>query len=223
MSYNSNEIAGAASLGEALHRVQLFPSGVPPLDGEWHRAADPLHPKSENQAAYFRGRTLSSGVVDVLFGSWWREAQGLGGPWTWTSQTVTPLSPEQHAQLEQERAALKAHYDLLRAQRQAEAAVTASRLWNAATPVPDDQHPYLHRKGVAGYGVVRVTPETQTLLVPLVDVQTNVLYSLLRILPDGAKYNLEGGRKKGCGFFCISWGFFGSFAFRGVVKYNNIS
>lgn len=198
MDYTIQNVAGALSLHEALAKVNLLPPEPPPLDGTWFRYADPQHPKgSKNQAAYCRAFLLpDSGAIVAKFGSWWREAQGLGGPWYWQSVPLESLTQEQRERLEAERAAVDSEYQEACAKRQQEAAANAARMWNAATPVHGLDHAYLISKSVPSLGAVRVLKDT--LLVPLFDVKTGVLCSLIRIMPDRTKYNLEGGRKAGC-------------------------
>lgn len=190
-------VAGALSLAEALAAVNLNPPEPPPLDGSWYRFADPQHPKAKNLAAYCRAYRLPDfGVILAVFGSWWRQTQGLGGPWEWSSVPLESLSQEQRERLENERAEADGAYRQRRAERQKEAAENALRMWNTATPIHGADHPYLVKKGVPGLGVVRLLQST--LLVPLFAIETGALCSLIRILPTGEKYNLEGGKKAGC-------------------------
>ena len=197
MDYTIIDVSGASSLSEALSIVNLKPPEPPPFDGSWLRFADPQHPKAKNQAAYLRLIQLpQTGVQFATFGSWWREAQGLGGPWQWQSVPAESLTQEQRERLEQERAEVDAAYRQRRAERQREAAAKAAQMWQAATPIHGADHPYLAKKGVPGLGAVRLLKDT--LLVPLFEVKSGELCSLIRILPDGTKYNLEGGKKAGC-------------------------
>ncbi|MFZ1640509.1 MAG: DUF3987 domain-containing protein [Candidatus Contendobacter sp.] len=197
MDYTIQDVAGALSLPEALAQVNLSPPESPPLDGSWFRYTDPQHPKANNKAAYIRAFLLpESGVITATFGSWWREAQGLGGPWQWQSVPPDSLTREQRERLEAERTTVDSEYREARAKRQQEAAENAARMWQAATPVHGADHPYLAKKGVPGLGAVRLLQST--LLVPLFDVKPGALCSLVRILPTGEKYNLEGAKKAGC-------------------------
>ena len=197
MNYEIITVAGAPSLEAALTQVNLIPPEPPPLDGSWLRYPDSQHPKAKNRAAYLRVIQLpESGAQFATFGSWWREAQGLGGPWQWQSIPAESLTQEQRDRLEQERAEVDAAYRQRRAERQREAAAKALQMWNAATPLHGADHPYLNRKGTPGLGAVRLLKDT--LLVPLFEVKSGELCSLIRILPDGTKYNLEGGQKAGC-------------------------
>ena len=196
MDYMIIDVAGAPSVMEALAAVNLNPPEPPPLDGSWFRYPDPQHPKTKNQAAYLRVIQLPSGVQLATFGSWWREAQGLGGPWQWQSVPLERLNQEQREQLDRERAEADGAYRQRRAERQREAAANAARMWEAATPIHGGDHPYLAKKGVPGLGAVRLLQST--LLVPLFDVANGALCSLLRILPTGEKYLMEGSKKAGC-------------------------
>jgi phage/plasmid primase-like uncharacterized protein len=81
------------------------------------------------------------------------------------------------------------------AQRRAEAAETARRIWESATPAPDD-HPYLRRKHIKSHGL-RVVPQNRLLLPIIID---NQLSSLEFIDESGNKRYLRGAIKRGCCF-----------------------
>lgn len=93
----------------------------------------------------------------------------------------------------------------------AAAAKRAQALWDEATPLEGDGHPYLKRKGVQSYGLrigrwerldeetgEWVTMTTQGLLVPMRDRQRG-LWSLQCIFPEpgGRKLYLKNGAKRG--------------------------
>ena len=80
------------------------------------------------------------------------------------------------------------------ARRQARTSRYAVRLWDSAGLAPHD-HPYLLRKGVAAHGL-RIS-KTGCLLIPAHDIDGR-LWSLTRIMPDGRKLFLRGGRIEGC-------------------------
>jgi phage/plasmid primase-like uncharacterized protein len=80
------------------------------------------------------------------------------------------------------------------ARRQARTSRYAARLWDSAGLAPYD-HPYLVRKGVAAHGL-RIS-KADCLLIPAHDIDGR-LWSLTRIMPDGTKLFLRGGRIEGC-------------------------
>lgn len=123
------------------------------------------------------------------------------------------FTAEQIAQHEAERKRRREQADKEKAEEEAAAAERAKAMWEAATPC--ESHPYLSRKGVGAHEDVRVgnweyvnatTGKVYSipncLLIPMYDRQRNI-YSLQCIEPNengGGKWNLKGGRKKGCFF-----------------------
>ena len=155
------------------------------------------------------------GVPAGAFGS-----MKLGVRAKWSAKGVTPLTQEEWranaAKVTKERAR--------RAVEQAAlfeaSAARAVAIWEAAAPC--ESHPYLTRKGVAGYGLrtatwikdyghdeesgeVRETRITGALLVKIRNAQNQVV-SLQAIFPDAnnplkrGKDFLTGGEKRGCWF-----------------------
>lgn len=95
------------------------------------------------------------------------------------------------------------------ADRHAAAALRAQALWDAATPIEGDAHPYLAKKGVPSYGLrvgrwerldeqtgEWITTTDKALLVPMRD-RTRKIWSLQGIHPDSKKLYLKDGAKSG--------------------------
>ncbi len=80
-----------------------------------------------------------------------------------------------------------------RENRQVEAAKRAKAIWSEAEPAPN-HHPYLAKKRIHAN---RGRFIKGTLILPVCDF-SNKLTSLQFIYPNGRKYFLAGGRKKGC-------------------------
>ena len=183
----------SGTLPDAMRSVNLpWPDDTdPPFDGEFHPFTDPESSSKplKNTAAWFRGEMLPDGTKIATFGSFRRPD---AGPWHWCS--VAELTAEQRAALEQ----MKVDAAADRQRRQADAALTAQRLWDAATPVKESDHPYLSRKQVHGLDALRVSADG-VLLVPLRDA-SGKLHSLNRIWPDGTKRLLPDGDARG--HFC---------------------
>jgi len=189
-SYNISIQSG--NLRECMAGVNLpWPGHAdPPLDGDIHRFTDPESSSRphQNSDGWVIGHVLPDGTQLAEFGSWRRES----GPWHWCE--TAELTADQWADLER----LKVVAEQARQQRHAAARLTAQRLWDAATPVKEREHPYLEKKRVAGLNVVRVTADN-VLLVPLRDT-AGVLHSLIRIGPDGTKKLLDEADPRG--HFC---------------------
>ncbi len=191
-SIKINSFEKTGSLLEAMAAVNLpWPDKEePPFDGEFHTFADPESSSKplSNKAAWFKGELLpDSGIKVAVFGSFRRPE---AGPWHWSSE---PLNPATKEELER----VKQQAETERRRLQEEAATAALAEWNAATVVKKSEHPYLEKKKVSSYGVLRVKGEI--LLVPLKDVNGK-LHSLTRIWPDGVKRNFPNGDSKG--HFC---------------------
>lgn len=157
---------------------------------------------------------FGDGVPAGEFGSW-----KTGDVHSWCAKKASDITPEEQAVIRARIAEARAEREREEKQRQGEAAKLANLLWKDATPVGDDGHPYLTRKGVRSHGLrvcdwpVRNTAgETfrtiaNTLLIPIQDVQGKVV-SLQGIFPQvDAQFGrdkdfLIGGKKRGC-FFMI--------------------
>lgn len=103
-----------------------------------------------------------------------------------------PLSEAEKVRLQREKAERAAAAAATEAEQHASAAVEAMRLWGLAEETGVSA--YLERKKVAGNGV---RYQKKMLLVPLVD-ETGKLWNVQRILDNGDKRVLKGGRVTGC-------------------------
>lgn len=156
---------------------------------------------------------FGDGIPAGEFGSW-----KTGEAHTWCAKEAGKITPEEQHALRARIEAARAEREREEKRRQGEAAKLANLLWNASTPIDDDSHPYLQRKGVPAHGLrigewpVRNTKgETirtiaNTLIVPIMSEKGKIV-SLQGIFPavDSAfgrdKDFLVGGRKRGCFFF----------------------
>ncbi len=107
-----------------------------------------------------------------------------------------PISAEQAAQHQKEKAEREAAELAELARKQAAAAKSANQAWAAARDT--GQSPYLERKGIQGLGVRYAAHKAgSALLVPLTDTN-GFLCNLQRIFPNGDKRFYTGGRVSGC-------------------------
>lgn len=149
-------------------------------DGKIHR----FGPKKENWYV-FHGDGIPAGA----FGSW-----KTGDSFDWCSKNEIQMTAE-------ETYAYRVRLDAIKAEREAEqkkqredAAREAEKVWREAQPL--EAHPYLTRKGVKSHGL---KIHRGAVLIPLTDTAGAVL-SYQTIGPDGSKYFLQGGQKKGLFF-----------------------
>jgi putative DNA primase/helicase len=103
-----------------------------------------------------------------------------------------PLSEADKARIERERAASQAAAAAATTEKQASAASEAEAMWAAARDAGVSG--YLEKKRVAGYGIRYAKKHV---LVPLVD-EVGKLWNVQRILDNGDKRFLAGGRVSGC-------------------------
>ncbi len=108
-------------------------------------------------------------------------------------QAAARPDPAAVARLERERAQRQQAEQAQIEAAQARAAAEAVALWETASEA--SEHPYLDRKGIAPHGA-RVAADG-ALLVPVRN-PAGELVNLQRILPNGEKRFLPGGRKSGC-------------------------
>lgn len=150
---------------------------------------------------------FTDGIPAGEFGCWKRGVQS-----TWCAKTGAEITSDERRQIDARRAIAEKERQEIERQTQAEAAQTASLIWDAAEPC--DDHPYLTRKGVQSYGLRllpkwrrefangRVVVVENALIVPV--RQGKKIVSIQAIFPskDNAlsrdKDFLPGGRKRGC-------------------------
>lgn len=154
---------------------------LPLADGAIHRFRVPRDNPNTRNGWYV---LYLDGIASGAFGSW-RE----GSSHTWSSRK--PADRLESALITQRIEKARLQREAEQRQRQTEAAYNAAYLWRKSQPASAD-HPYLTRKGCQPHGL-RQTDDV--LLVPL--YTDSFLTNLQRIMPDGAKRFLSGGRVKG--------------------------
>lgn len=133
-------------------------------------------------------------------------------PWSMKVERA-PMSAEEKRAWREKMDADRAQREADEAARHAAAAALANRIWDAATPLEGDDHPYLKRKGIQSYGLrvgtwEKVDQDTgevsviskNALLIPI--WSRKVIHSLQAILPDAKKLGrdkdyLSGANKNG--------------------------
>jgi putative DNA primase/helicase len=136
----------------------------------------------------YYAKPLGDGVV---FGDF---VDGMKGAWFPDNGRV--LSAEERRERDRSIAVARAEEAGERTEAWRAKAGEAQALWDGCAA--DGTSPYLARKHVSAYGV---RFEGETLVVPLRDAEGK-LWSVQRILPDGTKWFLSGGRTRGL-FHCI--------------------
>jgi putative DNA primase/helicase len=155
---------------------------LPIADGAIHRFRVPGDKPGTLNGWYL---LFLDGIASGVFGSW-----KAGGSQTWSSRKPADhLEAQLIAQrIEQARRQREAEQH----RRQQQAAEKANHWWrNARRATPD--HPYLTAKGVRSHSLRQRGAD---LLTPL--YLDGHLVNLQRIVPDGSKRFLSGGRVKGC-------------------------
>lgn len=172
----------AIQFRDALQNVFGLLDWLPEADGSIHRFRVPEDKPNTRNGWYV---LHLDGIASGAFGSW-RD----GSSHTWSSRK--PADRLESALIAQRIEQARHQREVEQRQRQAAAAVRAGRIWSDAEPASAD-HPYLTRKGIKPY---RLRQAGDVLLVPL--YADGLLMNLQRIMPDGTKRFLSGGRVKGC-------------------------
>ncbi len=154
-------------------------------DGRLHRVHVDGDPPGSRNGWY----TLHlDGIAAGAFGSWRADVSE-----TWCARRDSEL-------LTSERAELRARFDAIKLARdaetervRAEARERARELWESARP-ETSEHRYLRDRGVVAHGI---RSDGYRLIIPMRDAH-GVMHSLQRIVPDGEKRYLTGGRVSGC-------------------------
>lgn len=124
----------------------------------------------------------------VIFGSW-----KTGEQHTWRGASSRTPTVAELAEAQRRMQAMRQEREAEQARVHDEARARAARLWALARPASDD-HIYLQRKQIRGFGVRQLNG---ALVVPARDAAGR-LHTLQFITADGAKRFLTGGRIAGC-------------------------
>lgn len=173
---------------DAMIRRGIVPPDDLRADGELHRC-DAEGKGGKGDAAYVLhlNGIAAGGFIN------WRDGQDWQN---WRADVGRPLSPAEETAYRAKIEATRQAREAESAQRQADAAQKAVRLWAEAAPCTS--HPYLTRKGIAANGAKMYR---DSLVLPIRDT-AGTLHSLQFIAEDGNKRYLSGGRIRG-GYFGI--------------------
>ena len=174
---------------DILNDKRLIPSEII-ADGELHRCPTQAKPHKQN-GAYIAH-------LDIPATLWWCNWES-GEQGSFTQDEVATLPPMEKIALQKRHAAMKTQREAEFAQRQATAVLRAQRDYAASLPC-STEHSYLLRKGITALGEIRQS-RNGDLLIPVKGISGN-LQSLQRILPNGEKRFLTGGKIHG-GYFVI--------------------
>lgn len=157
---------------------------------------------------------FADGVPAGEFGSW-----KTGESISWCSKEGGSLTPDEQAAIRKRMEEARIERDKIQKASEGEAAKLANLIWNDATEVFGDDHPYLKRKGVVSHGLRTCSWPVRnkegevfrhienTLIIPIMDSRGKIT-SLQAIFPakDSSfgrdKDFLLGGKKRGC-FYII--------------------
>ena len=178
-------------------KSELGDAGFPVWDA-WSRQSDKYNGKDARDT--WRSVKRHGGIgIGSLIG----EAQLFG--FSMNEAERTPISAEQIAERKQRREAEAEAEKQQRAENMARAAEQANTIWESATELEGDEHPYLIRKMVKAFGlrVGRFRNQDGALLVPIrnIDGQITSLQAIFQNenpqLGRDRDY-LPGGQKRGC-------------------------
>ncbi len=155
-------------------------------DGKFHRF--PPNGRPSDLAGWYVVHL--DGIPAGAFGDW-----RAGKKYKWHAHINRRLTKDERTAHRARIAEMRRQHESEQTKQHDEAREKAEALWNSARAAPDD-HPYLKRKGVKARGL-RVDHKGR-LLVPMTD--GGKIHSLQIIEPNGQKWFLPGGRKKGCYF-----------------------
>lgn len=128
------------------------------------------------------------GIPAGVFGNW-----KTGDVQQWCSKHRDYLTPIERTDFNNRIAQAQARRAEAKAVEHDQASIKATRIWQEASPAPDD-HPYLQAKQVKSYDL-KVNRAGQ-LILPVSD-SAGVIWTLQTINPDGTKRFLPGGAKRG--------------------------
>lgn len=165
---------------------------------EWSRQSDKYNSKDARDT--WKSVKRHGGIgIGTLIG----EAQQFG--FSLNEAERTPLSPEEIDARKRKREAEEKAEQERQAQLRAEAAQKAADIWDSATDLEGDEHPYLKRKGVQSFGLRLGVWKgmVNTLLVPVRNIDGH-LTSLQAIFAQRSELNgkdkdfIFGGQMRGC-------------------------
>lgn len=165
---------------------------------DWSRQSDKYNSKDARDT--WKSVKRHGGIgIGTLIG----EAQLFG--FSLNDNERTPISAEEIQARKQRREEEERKEQQLRAERMAQAAAQANTIWESATELDGDEHPYLKRKQVNAFGlrIGRFRNQDGALLVPIrnIDGQITSLQAIFQNenpqLGRDRDY-LPGGQKRGC-------------------------
>jgi putative DNA primase/helicase len=170
-----------ADLSNEISKVGAVTTGLPIIDGEFHRLPE-QGKKPSDDAVWYIGRELDNGLIYVNYGNF-----RTGEQCEWNSRGDTrQLSSSDRAAIDKARQGIEA-------KRKADNEIAASKAeqkWQNATPA-DHQHPYLVKKGIQPNGIRQMGDD---LIVPVfIDGKIS---SVQRINATGNKRFLKGGQTR---------------------------
>lgn len=165
---------------------------------DWSRQSDKYNSKDARDT--WKSVKRHGGIgIGTLIG----EAQQFG--FSLNDAERTPLSPEEIDARKRKREAEERAEQVRQEKLRAEAAQKAADIWESATDLEGDEHPYLKRKGVLSFGLRLGVWKgmANTLLVPVRNIDGH-LTSLQAIFPQRSELNgkdkdfIFGGQMRGC-------------------------
>lgn len=165
---------------------------------DWSRQSDKYNSKDARDT--WKSVKRHGGIgIGTLIG----EAQQFG--FSLNEAERTPLSPEEIDARKRKREAEEKAEQVRQEKLRAEAAQKAADIWDSATDLEGDEHPYLKRKGVQSFGLRLGVWKgmANTLLVPVRNIDGH-LTSLQAIFPQRSELNgkdkdfIFGGQMRGC-------------------------
>jgi phage/plasmid primase-like uncharacterized protein len=178
---------------KAMEAHGLIPPNDLVGDGRIHRCATMDKKKSKNGWYIL---LLDGAIPAGAFGNWRDDSQG-----TWSHKLERSYSLAEQAELKAKFEAAKKHREEERVRAAALAKAEAQRLWDPGV-IPPSNHPYLKRKRIKPHGVRALATEyagnpAGSLMIPLIDADSDEIQTLQFIRPDGDKRFIVDGPIKG--------------------------
>lgn len=155
-------------------------------DGKWHQAKY----MKKHDATYILNIKSDGSFANGNCWSRNNEEQRF----KWHSKSTEKATPEERKRRKKEYEAQEKERERAEENRQNN---ISRRITKALSSLEraTDQHPYLLRKGIKSHGFL-LRKKGNELIIPLTDAQGKI-WTVQRILPDGAKYLFAGGKKRG--------------------------